>query len=240
MLRVRPLVHTSDVHAAADLLQALGLTPATEPVTDGSSAVFDAAGGRVALRSCRPGSTDDGGTALAFDVGDVREFVRRTEESGTAAELTEEGDGPAARISAPDGMSFLAAAGPRGTGALQSRLSVLAVWHTPDVGAAVRVLRDIGARPRISSAAGTWHDFRAKNGGLVAVHAAERLDVELAFEYDGDVRDLLGGLAGGGFEPVMVDGSHGRSLRVRAPWGADVRINECLRHFDGYTVHQQG
>jgi hypothetical protein len=240
MLRVRPLIHTSDVPGAADFLRALGLTPAIGPVPDHSSAVFDAGGGRVALHSCRPGSAEDGRAALAFDVGDVREFARRTEESGTAAELCEEGHGLAARITAPDGMSFLAAAGPRETGAQPSRLSVLAVWHTPDIGPAARVLRDIGAKPRISSAAGTWHDFRAKNGGLVAARAAERMDVELAFEYDGDVRDLVGDLAVGGLEPVVTDGSYGRSLRIRAPWGADVRINGCLRHVDGYAVHQQG
>lgn len=237
MLRVRPLVYTPDLAGAARFLQALGLTPAQDPAPNSSYAVFDARAGRVALHACQPGSPEEGTAALGFDVGDVREFARRTAEAGTPAELSEEGHGLAARISAPDGTSFLGDVGPRGMGAPTAPLTVLALWYTADIDPAVRILKSIGARPRISSDAGTWHDFNAKNGGLVAVHVHERTAVELAFEYDGDVRNLVGGLASGGFEPVIVDESYGRSLRVHAPWGAEVWINEWLRDFYGYTVH---
>ncbi len=237
MLRVRPLVYTHDLPRATAFLQALGLTPAGDPATSADYAVFDAGSGRVALHTCTPGSPEEGTAALAFDVSDVREFARRTAGAGNAVELSEEGHGLAARVTAPDGLSFLADLGPRVTGAPPSPLSVLALWYRPDVGPAVRVLKDIGARPRISSEAGTWHDFSAKNGGLVAAHTADRVAVELAFEYDGDVRDLVGGLASGGFEPVIVDESYGCSLRVHAPWGAEVWINEWQRDFYGYIVH---
>ncbi|WP_247827886.1 VOC family protein [Arthrobacter antioxidans] len=231
MLRVRPLVHTPDLPGAARFLQALGLAPAQDPAPNGSYAVFDAGSGRVALHACVPGRAEDGTTDLAFDVADVREFARRTAEAGArvTVELSDEGHGVTARITAPDGLSFLADAGPRETGAPPSPLAVLALWYTPRVGRAVRVLEDIGAKPGTSSAAATRHDFRAKNGGLVAVRTDARTRAELAFEYDGDVRDLVRDLTAGGFEPVVTDESHGRSLRVRSPWGAEVRIDEWQR-----------
>jgi len=222
MLRVRPLVHTSDPTAAAGFLRALGLSPAQEPAPDGAFAVFDAGSGRLAVHRCVPGGPADGTTTLGFEVGDVREFARRTAEAGTAVVLTGAGGNLTARVTAPDGTSFPAGAGPRETRAPSSPLAVLAVWSTPDVGAAVTVLEDIGARPRTSS--GTWHDFRPKNGGLVAACAAGRTDIGLAFEYDGDVRDLRAGLAAGGIGPVVEEAA-GRSLRVPAPWGVEVRIS---------------
>ncbi len=237
MLRVRPLVYTSDLPRAAGFLVALGLSPAVDPEPNDSYAVFDAGSGRVALHACAPGSPEDGTTALAFDVSDVAEFVRRTNDAGTAAELSEEGHGLAARVTAPDGTSFLADPGPRATGAAATPLSVVALWYTPDLDSAVRVLKDIGARPRISSDAGTWHDFSAKNGGLVALHAGSHAALELAFEDDGDVRDRLDDLTSAGMDPAVIDESYGRSLRVRTPWGAELWINERQRDLHGYTEH---
>ncbi|THJ65788.1 VOC family protein [Arthrobacter echini] len=237
MLRVRPLVYTSDLPSASAFLLALGLSPAVDPEPTDAYAVFDAGSGRVALQACEPGSAEEGTTSLAFDVSDVTEFARRTREAGTAVELSQEGHGLAARITAPDGTSFLADPGPRATTAEPTPLSVLALWYTPDLESAVRVLKDIGARPRISSDAGTWHDFSAKNGGLVALHAGERTGLELAFEYDGDVRACVGGLLTAGVEPTVIDESYGRSLRVPAPWGAEIWINERQRDLHGYTEH---
>lgn len=226
MLRVRPLVHTADPAAAGSFLRSLGLTPAQGPAAPGVPAVFYAGSGGVALRTCAPGSPEDGTTDLAFEVGDVEEFARRTADAGTPVELSGE-DGPSARICAPDGTSFRAGSGPRATGAPASPLAVLALWHTTDVDAAVRVLEDIGARPRSSSDTATRYGFSAKNGGLVAVHRSGRTGVGLAFEYEGDVHDMAANLAAnltaGRFDPVAVDDG---SLRIRAPWGAEVRVTE--------------
>lgn len=228
MLRIRPLVHTADLPRAAAFLEALGLTPATDPVPDDSYAVFDAGSGRVALRACTAGSAEEGSVDLTFDVGDVREFARRTAETGTAVHLSEE-HGLAARVTAPDDVTLLADAGPRETGAPVTPLTVVAVWHSTDREAAVRVLTDIGAKPCIGPEAGTRHDFRAKNGGVVAACKGSHAAVDLAFEYEGEVRHLLPGLIGGGFEPSVVDEGHGRSLCVTAPWGAEVRVSERQR-----------
>ncbi|WP_298251796.1 VOC family protein [uncultured Arthrobacter sp.] len=237
MLRVRPLVYTSDLPRAAGFLVALGLAPAVDPGPNDSYAVFDAGSGRVALHACAPGSPEDGTTALAFDVSDVAEFVRRTNAAGTAAELSEEGHQLVARITAPDGISFRAEAGPRATGAAATPLSVVALWYTHRIGSAVRVLKDIGARPRTSSDAGTWHDFNAKNGGLVALHAGARTGLELAFEDDGDVQSRVSDLTAAGVESALIDESHGRSLRVRPPWGGELWINERQQDLHGYTEH---
>lgn len=238
MLRVRPIVYTADPSRAAAFLQALGLTPAADPLPNASYAVFDAGSGRVALHACAVGSTEEGTAALGFEVGDVREFARRTAEAGTAVDVSEEGHALAARVTSPDGASFLADAGPRETGAPASPLSVVARWYSPDLAAAVRVLEDIGARPGTRSDAGTWHDFRAKNGGLVAARAGYRTAVDVAFEFEDDVRDLVPGLIGSGFEPavVVVEG-HGKSLRIPAPWGRELWINERQRGLEGHPVH---
>jgi hypothetical protein len=83
------------------------------------------------------------------------------------------------------------------------------------------VLKDIGARPRSNSDTATRHGFSAKNGGLVAVHRSVRTGVGLAFEYEADVHDLATNLAAGRFDSVAVDDG---SLRIRAPWGAKVRV----------------
>ncbi|MHA7280781.1 VOC family protein [Arthrobacter sp. MDT2-2] len=233
MLRVRPVVSTSDLAGGAVFLRALGLTAAQDPAPDDAYAVFDAGSGRLALRSCPAGSPGDGITTLAFEVGDVREFARRTSEAGTPVDLSEERHGLVARITSPDGTSLRAGAGPRGTGAPASPVAVVALWHTPDVASAVRVLKDMGARPRNS--AGTRHDFTTKNGGLVAVHHAERAGTEPAFEYDGDVRDLAADLTSAGFEPVVSGESDEPSLRVRAPWGAELRISERQQDLQSWS-----
>lgn len=242
MLRVRPRVITADLRRAATFLQALGLRPAEHPRGSCTDAVFDAGSGRVTVHGCGAGEPEEG-TTLAFDVADVREFARRTMEAGTPVELTEDAS-PEARVTAPDGVTFRASSGPRetgsaphGAGSASPSLSVLALWSTPDIPSAVRVLTDIGAKPGISPDAGTWHEFRAKNGGLVALHAAERAAIDLGFEYGGDVRNLVGALTPAGFESVVVDGIWGRSLRVLAPWGAEVWIRERQRDLQGYTGH---
>ncbi|MHA7145785.1 VOC family protein [Arthrobacter sp. TmT3-37] len=225
MLRVRPILHTSDPTAARDFLHALGLASSRGALPDGAQEVFDAGSGRVALHPCASGSPEDGSVSLAFDVSDVREFARRTIAAGTPVDLVEGHHGTTARIIAPDGTPLLAAAGPRETTAPASSLSVLARWQTPDVGSAVRVLEDIGARPRAGSDAGTGRAFRAKNGGLVTVELRERPGVGMAFEHDGDVRDLVAGLTAAGVDAGVVGGGRRSSLRLRAPWGAVVRID---------------
>ena len=60
---------------------------------------FDAGSGRLALHFVERGSAEDGTTSLGVEVGDLKEFARRTKEAGaadggTTAELIEADHGP--------------------------------------------------------------------------------------------------------------------------------------------------
>lgn len=59
----------------------------------------------------------------------------------------------------------------------------------------------------------------------MTVELGERPGVELAIEHDGDVRDLVAGLTAAGVDAGVVGGGRRSSLRLRAPWGAVVRID---------------
>jgi len=119
MLRVRPILSTSALDDHAALLSALGLG-CTENYGDWR--LFDSGRGKVGLHRTAPGNVggrqdnstaDDGGrrdgsVQLGFEIRDRDIFVRRTLADGTRAELLETPHGPSARVTAPDGFTFLA------------------------------------------------------------------------------------------------------------------------------------
>ncbi|WP_049822120.1 hypothetical protein [Arthrobacter sp. H41] len=227
MLRVRPIVSTSDLPRYGSLLSALGLRVA---LGDGGCRVYDAGGGRLVLQSPQPGGAGANAVELGFEVGDspgnLDEFVRRTRQAGTSVDVVGQDHRRAARVSAPGSTTFLAVPGPRAVTPPGIPLGVVAHWHTADTEAAARVLLDIGARSRRISPDGTWRDFTAKNGGVVAVHPAAEASVTLGFEYDGDVRGLAGTLEVAGFEHSVIDGAVDRSLHLRIPGHFPVLIGE--------------
>lgn len=231
MLRVRPILFTSRPDSWTDLLTALGLV-CTED--HGGWRVFGSGNGKVGLHRVAPGSADDGVTRLGFEIRDREVFVRRTLADGTRAELVESDHGPSARVTAPDGFSFLADpvadatdladaaddpgdAGPgNGTRGHRApwRLTVVQLWRTPEPDGARKVLADIGARPvpprRDGPAA-----FRAKNGGLVVVQPSQASGVVPALEYDGGLAALGARLTSQGV-PAAPDGG---ALAVQTPDG---------------------
>ncbi|MBG6183379.1 hypothetical protein IWX65_001330 [Arthrobacter sp. CAN_A214] len=227
MLRVRPIVSTSNPIRYGHLLSALGLRVATEA---GDCRVYDAGSGRIVLHSPQPGSAGVNSVELGFEVGDstgdLDEFARRTRQEGTAVDVVGQGLGRAALVSAPDGAPFLAVPGPRTTPSPGGPLSVVALWHTADSEAAAKVLLGIGARPRPASPDGTRQDFTAKNGGLIAVHPAAETSVTLGFEYDSDVRGLTGSLKAAGIGYSVSERNQGRSLRIPIPGHAPLVIDE--------------
>jgi hypothetical protein len=216
MLRVRPIVFTSRPEDHASLLTALGLA-CTE--NHGDWLVFDSGDGKVGLHRAAAGSAEDGTVQLGFEIRDRGIFVRRTLADGTLAELLEAGRGPAARVTAPDGFSFLADPvadlAPRRPGPL----SVVQQWHTPDVAAARKVLADIGARPGPPDADGR-SPFRARNGGLVEVRHGEVSGVALALAYDGGPADLGALLAAAGVPATACGGG----FAVQAPGGTVLHV----------------
>ncbi|RAN76071.1 hypothetical protein B5P43_24035 [Bacillus sp. SRB_336] len=226
MLRVRPILFTSRPDAWSAVFTALGLACAED---HGGWRVFGSANGRVGLRRVAAGSADDGATRLGFEIRDREVFVRRTLADGTRAELVETGHGPSARVTAPDGFSFLAdpvadatddpgEAGPAATGPAgqrdPGRLTVVQLWRTPEPDGARKVLADIGARPVPRSDGHAA--FRAKNGGLVVVQPSPSSGVVPALEYDGDLAALRTRLTSQGL-PAAPDGG---GLAVQVPDGA--------------------
>jgi uncharacterized glyoxalase superfamily protein PhnB len=61
------------------------------------------------------------------------------------------------------------------------------------------------------------------------------LAVELAFEAEEPLEDVVARLRAAGFEPVtaIVDESYGRSFRVRDPEGLSIQVNEHDRALHG-------
>lgn len=235
MLRVRPIHFTSRMADYRKLLTGLGLSVSVD--NDGYTE-FDAGSGRMAIHVAEAGAADDGTTALSFEVRDLDEFIRRTNDAGTKAEVHEAGHGTAARIAADDGLVFLCDpaienASPEATP--DPALSVLPLWMTPDVNGARKVLGDIGARPRIIADAGTWVDYSARNGGLVAAHEDADTAVVLAFEYDGALEILKDRLSAAGIEATIIDENYGKSLRLPDPDGGEIWVNRKLADLHGYT-----
>jgi len=239
MLRARPLHYTSRMDAYAGLLTALGLTLEHDA---GDWRVFTSGHGKVGLHFTEPGSVEDGTTALGFELRDREIFVRRTQEDGTCAELFDAGHGPSARITAPDGFSFLADPVTdlsRPAPDTDGTLKVLQLWYTQDPAAAQKVLADMGAKLAVSSETAGWALFNAKNGGLTATHLGEPNAVELAFEYTGDITVLAAKMAAQGVSGEIIDERYGRTLHLPDPSnaGATVWVNERQTDFHGYRQH---
>ncbi|GAB3272129.1 VOC family protein [Arthrobacter pigmenti] len=235
MLRVRPIHFTSRMADYRKLLTGLGLSVSVD--NDGYTE-FDAGSGRMAIHAAEAGAADDGTTALGFEIRDLDEFIRRTNAAGTKAEVFEAGHGTAARIAADDGVVFLCDPAPESTtpeAAPDPDLSVLPLWMTPDVNSARKILGDIGARPRIIADAGTWVDYSARNGGLVAAHQDGTTEILLAFEYDGALETLQDRLAGTGIEATIIDENYGKSLRLPDPDGGEIWVNQKQSDLHGYT-----
>ena len=234
MLRVRPIHFTSRLDEWERLLTDLGMV---KTVDEPTWREFDAGSGRLALHFAEAGSTEDGTTSLGVEVGDLREFARRTKEAGaaeggTSAELIDADHGQSCRITAADGFSFLADAAARaedgswgGSAEADPDIAVVAVWFAEDAVAAARTLRDIGARPRPIPGSGTGagdtaesEAFAAKNGGIMMVGAGSGAGrAGLGFEYAGDLNSLRERLSEAGHEAAVIEEAAIPTLHVANP-----------------------
>lgn len=243
MLRTRPIHYTSNMEAWARLLTKLGLKAEHD---GGDWRLFTSGNGNVGLHFAEAGSEMDGCTTLGFEIRDREIFVQRTLEDGTRAELIEQGHGPGARVTAPNGFSFkldpvtdLSMPDP------EAKLAVMQLWYSQEASVQQKVLADIGAKLVVSSKTPepsnkvTWAVYSAKNGGLTAVHLGQQDAVELSFEYNGDVTELAQQLALDGIHGHVVDESYGRTLLLGSPDNAEVKlwINQKQSDFHGYATH---
>jgi hypothetical protein len=242
MLRVRPIHFTSRLDEWERLLTGLGMV---KTVDEPTWREFDAGSGRLALHFVEQGSAEDGTTSLGVEVGDLKEFARRTKEAGaaesttaggTTAELIEADHGPSCRITAADGFSFLADPATRasdgswgGSPEADPGLAVVGVWFAEDAVAAAQTLRNIGARPRPVPGSGAGgadtntdtaesESFAAKNGGILMVGTgAGAGSAGLGFEYAGDLDALRERLVEAGHEAAVLEEALIPTLHVVNP-----------------------
>ena len=243
MLRVRPIHFTSRLDEWERLLTSLGMV---KTVDEPTWREFDAGSGRLALHFAEQGSAAEGTTSLGVEVGDLKEFARRTKEAGaadsttaggTTAELVDADHGPSCRITAADGFSFLADPATRasdgswaGSPEADPGLAVVGVWFSEDAVAAAQTLRNIGARPRPvpgvaagnadtdDTATAESEAFAAKNGGILMVGAGTGAgSAGLGFEYAGDLDALRQRLEGAGHEAAVLDEALVPTLHVANP-----------------------
>lgn len=234
MLRVRPIHFTSRLDAWERLLTGLGLV---KTVDEPTWREFDAGSGRLALHFVEQGSAEDGTTSLGVEVGDLKEFARRTKEAGAAeggtnAELIDADHGPSCRVTAADGFSFLADPATRatdggwgGSAEADPGIAVVGVWFSEDAVAATRTLRDIGARPRPLPGSGDAESdtaeseaFTAKNGGILMVGSGTGSgSAGLGFEYAGDLAALRERLSEAGNEAAVIEEAAIPTLHVTNP-----------------------
>lgn len=229
MLRVRATLNTQLIGEWAQLLTTLGLV---ELQPQSGYREFAAAGGKIRLTEAAIPRTE-----LGFEVRDLDKFASWTRSDGTAVELLDSGDTRSGQITGPDGLSFIVEPvedSDPSVGA-EPGLSVLVLWNTPDLPGASRTLLNIGARPDITPTSGSWAQFAAKNGGLVAAHVGAEAHAALSFEYAGEAQTLCNDLRSRGLVATLLDTTSGRSVLVPAPDGEPLWINERQQGLHGNT-----
>jgi len=234
MLRVRPIHFTSRLDEWERLLTVMGLV---KTVDEPTWREFDAGSGRLALHFVEEGAAADGTTSFGVEVGDLKEFARRTKEAGaaegvTTAELIEADHGSSCRITAADGFSFLADPATRaadgswgGSSEADPDIAVVGVWFSEDAVAAAQTLRHIGARPRPVPGSGVGDSstaeseaFTAKNGGILMLGAGTGTgSAGLGFEYAGDLDALRERLNEAGHEAAVLEEAAVPTLHVTNP-----------------------
>lgn len=252
MICARPIRFTADLAAHRRYLDALGATRVT---TAPGWEVYALGSGRLALHEASEHQPP--GDVLAFGVADLDEWARRAGDAGLPFEVGQTDHGIAATVRAPDGTTFtvdpapVAAqpaptepapteSAPTESALAVSALAVLPIWYTSadQVEGSREIVRGLGAVQRVTADSGVWTDFTCPAGGLVAVHASDDgPDVELGFEFDGDVESLIPALKAAGIEPVLIDETYSRTLQIPDPdrEGRMLWINEKQQDLYGYS-----
>lgn len=238
MITARPIRFTADLPAWRELLGAVGATIVSD--ADGWT-VYAVGSGRLALHAASE-EWPSGLTTLGFEVTDLDTWAASAQGAGAPVVVGETAHGRAGTVTAGDGTTFTvdpAEDAPDGAPA-DPALAVLPIWYTPQSEEARRILGTLDIPERITGDNGVWTDLTCDGGGLVAVHRADTVGVELGFEYAGDVETLIPLLEGAGLETALIDESHNRTLRIPDPDrpGTEIWVNEEQRDLYGYRVVQ--
>ncbi|MDO5738981.1 MAG: hypothetical protein Q4P07_02415 [Ornithinimicrobium sp.] len=236
-LTARPIRFTADIPAWRTILAALGGTLISEAP---GWLVYQLGSGRIALHA----SSQDrpaGSSAIGLETSSPLEWaVKAAAAAGAPISLAHTAHGPSAQVDAKDGTVFsLDSVTPAaaGVGPTQGELTSLAIWHTPLGGHARSIFTALDARPRVLADDEMWTDFRCDGGGLLAVHAADTVGAELAFEWAGNVEEAKALLDAAGVQSALIDEGHSRTLQIADPDGVkEIWINEKQTDLYGYTL----
>ncbi|WP_134774469.1 hypothetical protein [Ornithinimicrobium flavum] len=229
----RPIRFTADIPGWQRILETLGATLLSEHP---GWLVYQLGGGRVALHAASP-EQPAGTTTLAVETPvDLADAVRTASAQGVPVTLEDSDHGPAGHVRVDGALVWLDAPTPGDGKATRPELSTLQIWYGPDTGLLRDVLEGLGARPRIVGDDGRWTDFSYDGGGLAAAHLAETGGTELAFEWGGDVEEVLRLLTAAGIDGLLIDETYGRTVQVADPDGGPrIWINEQQTDLYGYT-----
>lgn len=231
MITVQPIrftPHQNEWHRLAGLL---GFRPAFPP--DQQWSEFD---GRGILAIHHASADDDhaGTTDLHLLTDDLDAVGARLATAGFDPSPSMLDDGrPMLRVTAASGARVTLSPGARA--ADSGPVAVQPIWYQPVLDEPRRILEAIGLRPRISSDTGTWIDFTADGGGLVALHQHEEVRIDLSLEYAGDLDTLAELLTQAGLSPSVVDEAYNRTLLVGTPDGDQLWVNGQMDDLYGYA-----
>lgn len=241
MICARPIRFTSDFAAHRHFLTAVGATRVT---TAPGWEVYALGSGRLALHEASD-QQPSGVTTLAWEVSDLDAWAEQAGPAGVPFEIGQTDHGVAATVTAPDGTTFTVdpAADAEQPPPADPAFAVLPIWYTPsaEVEGARQVVTGLGGIQRVTADSDVWTDFVCPAGGLVAVHASDDgPDVELGFEFDGDVESLVPALEAAGLAPVLIDETYSRTLQLPDPdrEGAMLWINEKMQDLYGYRSEE--
>jgi hypothetical protein len=235
-LTARPVRFTTDIPRWRTTLEALGAGLVSEHP---GWLVYELGGGRLALHAAS--EAQPVGTTLGMETGTpLPEAVAAASEAGVPVTLEDTDHGLAGVVRASDGTTFCLdspTGNETGASTRERRLSVLQIWYGPDTSVPLSTLEGLGARRRLVGNDGTWTDLAFPGGGLAAAHAAGDTGTELAFEWDGDVEEVVGLLAEAGVRSTLIDESYSRTVQVEDPDGGKrVWVNERQTDLYGYRL----
>lgn len=113
-------------------------------------------------------------------------------------------------------------------------LSVMPIVYQFDQNEPERILKAAGLKVRIRSTNGIWADLQADGGGLVGLHTGSP-QIELSFEYAGNLEELAASINDAGYDADVIDEAYNRTLVVNTPDEWTLRINGAQDDFHGYT-----
>ena len=212
MITVQPIHYTSDPDGWHRFAETIGFRAAFPTVRAWSE--LDA-GGILAIHEISAGDPLDGTTDLHLLVSDLDAVHDAVKDAGAqVAETILENAGKMLTITVGD-VRVTVSGGPRST---SGDPSVLPIHYVRDLAEADRLYRALGLRPRIA-----------------AVHHGEP-QIELSFEYAGDLDALTSRLDAAGYAAEIVDEAYNRTLRVSGPGGRELWINGVQHDLYGYRL----